>query len=202
MDYAWANTSKDFNRFIQKLRRLHNSPIQFIRAIESHEDDYPHIHCITQHPQILSIRHGRYFDSLLYAKWKQLWTRGLSDAQPPKSKQAPILYLIKYISKSGNSYKTLWKKMFPAYDSALVTPPIQPKSTVSQSSSSANDLTKFKQTIALCSQYKVKQLSWSRKFQYPQFGRDSDGNTYLHKHAVIALSNAPIITHTPKFPLQ
>ena len=194
---AWSNTSKDFNRFIQKLRRFHKSPIQFIRAIEAHEDSYPHIHCISQHSQALSVGHGRYFDSLLYAKWKQLWTLGLSDAQPPKSKQTPILYLIKYISKSNNSYKTLWSKMFQRIDTLSATPPIQQQSTATPSMNCTNESiesSKFLITNQLCKQYKIKQLSWSRRFAYPQFGRDSDGHTYLAHSPKIALTNAPAVT--------
>ena len=197
MDTCWTTASKDFNRFIQKIRRLHNSKVQFIRAVEAHQDSYPHIHCILQFSTPLTVNHGRYFDTALYAKWKQLWTFGLSDFQQPKSKQAPILYLIKYISKSGSSYRTLWRKMFLSEYASD-----QQQSIVKTSTTSSEDETKFSTTIKLCKFYKIKQLSWSRKFAYPLFSRDSKGQTYLLKHAHIALSNAPNVTQTPLLPLQ
>ena len=84
--------------------------------------------------------------------------------------------------------------MFTTIDSPLATPPIPLPSTAPTDSISSEDSTKFKLTNSLCKLYKVKQLSWSRCFAYPQFGRHSDGSTYLAHPAKIALSNAPLIT--------
>ena len=164
VDSCWQRAGNDFNRYVQRLRRLHSLPIQYIRAIELHKDgNYPHIHAILRFPRILTITRARYFDKLLYGKWKQLWTSGLSDYQPPLSKRSPILYLIKYISKETSTYRTLWKHYYTQYNATSVKEKPTSSSIDSPKTESTSTPT-VSPVILYCKKYKVKQLSWSRNF--------------------------------------
>lgn len=113
---TWQRTSKDFNRFIQKLRRLHcDTQIAYLRTIESHKDGYPHIHVLLQHPSaVIRVSNSKYFDRTLYQKWKGLWSHGLSDFQAPRRKEDSIKYILKYITKSSTT-KTIWKKLYSGH---------------------------------------------------------------------------------------
>lgn len=166
MGETWSKLGINFNRFIQKYRRLHKLPIQYIRTVEAHADTYPHIHIILQFPDArISVDNARYFDSVLYRKWKQLWTFGLSDYQPPRNTRQPILYLIKYISKETHTYKTLWKKMLPPADATVIKDGHGPIHAPTVQDTTTN------KTLELCKTYKVKQLSWSRGFVFPSLAR-------------------------------
>lgn len=159
--------SKDFNRYIQKFRRLHNTKVQYIRAIEAHADGYPHIHVILQFPTSLRVNDSRYFDRELFKKWKQLWTSGVADYRPPNTKRQPVLYLVKYISKNTSAYRTLWKKLLPAN---TVEPSNGLTQTVTKNVSDvkpSSDDIKFVGTLLFCKTYKLRQLSWSRNFTFP-----------------------------------
>lgn len=166
MVQTWSKLGTDFNRYIQKYRRFHNLPIQYVRAVEAHADSYPHIHIILQFPTSISVSDARYFDKILYSRWKQLWSFGLSDYQPPRSKRLPILYLIKYISKSNHTYKTLWKKLLQTSAPVTATSDSQQSHVTSVEHSSTVDI-KFVTTDLLCKKHKIKQLTWSRGFKFP-----------------------------------
>ena len=117
---SWERVSKDFNRYIQNVRRLHTHKVQYLRAVEVHKDGYPHLHAVLRFRSPLRVNNSRYFDSKLYSKWKSLWRGGLSDFQPPRSKRHPILYIIKYASKESHTVKTLWKKYYQLYNVKFV----------------------------------------------------------------------------------
>nr|AGG39820.1 replication-associated protein [Diporeia sp. associated circular virus] len=162
-DICWQNANNHFNRYIQKLRRLHNSNVQYVRCIEAHEDFYPHFHAVLQFPKVLTVSDARYFDRILYQQWKQLWTSGLSDFQHPRSKQKPILYLIKYISK-GATLNTLWKKCYP-----VPSVPVSSSLPLSSCSIPVPNISTdaLSPTQQLCKKHKIKQLTWSRGFKFP-----------------------------------
>lgn len=168
METSWRTLSKNYNRYIQRFRRQFPlSDIQYIRAIEAHKDGYPHIHEILQFKNSLNVKDARYFDPELFRRFKGLWSHGLSDYQPPRGDKQPILYLIKYISKSSNSHRTIWKKMLkniqlPKSQDARN----QNTTTQCQDILSANAV-KFALTDLNCKKYKLRQLSWSRKFTFP-----------------------------------
>lgn len=182
---CWTQTGLHFNRLVQKLRRLHGVPVQYIRTVEAHRDTYPHIHVIWQFRDPITVEDVRYFDRRLYAKWKSLWQLGLSDYQPPRGNTAPILYLIKYISKSTSTHRVLWKKLLRS------VPNVQNHSNVAsvqQTSANivesdnlspiiADDKIKFSTTLLFCKQYKIRQLSWSRKFVFPALPKGGRGGT-------------------------
>lgn len=158
LDSAWEQTNTNFNRYIQKFRRQSaGNEIQYIRTVEAHLDSYPHIHTILQFHSPISVDNARYFDPTLYRKWKQLWTFGISDYQPPRSSRLPILYLIKYISK-GNTTKTIWKKMFA---NATATADSKPSPAPSVKVVTTTPTQEF------CKKYNIKQCTWSRKFTFP-----------------------------------
>lgn len=174
MDTAWKQVSKDFNRFIQRFRRLHNVQVQYIRTIEAHNDSYPHLHAVLQLPASLTITNARYFDRELFKKWKQLWTSGLSDYRPPNPKQqSPVLYIVKYISKSSSSYRTVWKKLLRNVSpvaSSSSTSNEKPKSVElanSQACEITSDSVKFATTLLFCKQHKLRPVTWSRGFIFP-----------------------------------
>jgi len=169
-DLCWRKTSIDFNRFIQRVRRLHKCEVQYIRVVEAHRDSYPHLHAVIQFPTSISVSNARRFDNVLYAKWKQLWTSGLSDIKPVESQQGSILYLMKYISKGATS-KNVWKKCYSVYNASVKDSKVLPSTyTPAKSTNVSVPLTPTQQ---LCEQYKIKQMSWSRGFVFPILGTSS-----------------------------
>lgn len=154
---AWSATSKDFNRYVQNIRRLHNAPVQYLRSIEAHKDGYPHLHAVIRFPSPITVNNTKYFDRELYKKWKSLWPSGLSDYQVPLSRRHPILYIVKYVTK-GSTLKTLWKKYYALY---AAKPLKKEKET---SSANIVDLSVPTPLTITCKKYKIKQLSWSRLF--------------------------------------
>ncbi len=112
MDIRWRQISRDFNRFLQNYRRLHNQKVQYLRVIEKHKDGYPHVHAILQFPNaVISIRNTKYFERKLYNKWKALWIHGHSDYQRPrKDRIGTLTYILKYLIKNTTK-KTIWKKI-------------------------------------------------------------------------------------------
>lgn len=171
MDICWKTISSDFNRFCQKIRRLHSSNIQYIRTVEAHEDGYPHLHAIFQFPIVLRITNTRFFDRQLYLKWKSLWTRGHSDFKVPEHSRHPIIYIVKYISKDTPTHKTLWKKMLDASSVDKTLGSNQGQKATPTSAKLAPEptfpITKRDLTLENCQKYKIKQLSWSRNFEFP-----------------------------------
>lgn len=175
VDGTWEIANTNFNRYIQRLRRSHSgNPIQYIRTIEAHQDSYPHFHAILQFYTPISVDNARYFDNVLYRTWKQLWNCGLADYQPPRAQQRPILYLIKYISKDTPTYKTLWKKLLRETVHVTVTQDSQQShvTTAEPYSTPKRDL-----TLEYCKKFKIKQLTWSRKFIFPTLPKGGRGGT-------------------------
>jgi transposase len=186
--YEWSTIGKKFNRYIQNLRRLHNDRIQYIRAIESHEDCYPHIHTILRFTSTLSIDNGKYFDKRLYQKWKQLWPSGFSDYAPTLSSgPLPIRYLLKYLIKQTHTYKTLWRNYYQCLEKSSTTSklassaknnlnvtlipqesavnaPIENSETSNQIIETEPITPKNLSTLLFCKSFNVKPLSWSRQF--------------------------------------
>lgn len=170
---SWESVSSDFNRYVQRIRRLHGSRVQYLRTVEAHEDSYPHIHAILRFKDVIAVDNVRYFDRALFRQWKSLWIRGLSDYQPPLQRtRSPLLYIIKYVTKGSPTLKTLWKK----YYALNVQPSTESETTATQQSSAESvelgsepTMTeelpeKMKKTVNLCRTHKIKQLSWSREF--------------------------------------
>ncbi len=149
MDIRWRQISRDFNRFLQNFRRLHNQKVQYLRVIEKHKDGYPHVHAILQFPfATISINDTRYFERTLYRKWKTLWKGGHSDYQRPRvSGMGTISYIIKYLVKNTTA-KTIWKKLLPKPTKIGIT------------AKSAEEPTKLN-GIKLC--------TWSRGFDWEPF---------------------------------
>ncbi len=156
---TWKATSKDFNRFHQRFKRLHNQTIGYLRVIEAHSDGYPHIHAIMQFPSAcIAVDNSVYFDRTLYAQWKSLWPRGHSDYQKPRrSGLGTLSYLMKYLIKNTTS-KTIWSKVL-----------MDSKSQVPQSYGSKpfTPLLSSNGIIILPTHsHGVKLATWSRNFDF------------------------------------
>ena len=170
----WDTVSKDYNRYIQRVRRFHLCKVQYLRVVESHSDGYPHIHIIMQMPDArIRVDNSRYFDRKLYQHWKSLWPHGHSDYQRPRRRGAGrIGYLLKYLTKNATS-KTIWKKVFapiadvPSSSPIMVTPHV-------------------KSTVVPVSHLGIKLATWSRDFDFTPFFATK-------KH--IALSSRLEVTH-------
>ncbi len=162
LDSCWKNSNSDFNRYIQKLRRLHQNSVQYLRTIEMHRDGYPHFHAVLRFPIVLTITNGRYFDKALYAKWRSSWTHGLSDSQPPIRKESPLAYIIKYTTK--NSGRKIWIRYYQTMNQRLDAKSVNPPPIGSfppPVTFSAEPVTCLSQK---CAHYKIKQCTWSRNF--------------------------------------
>lgn len=156
---TWKSTSLNYNRYIQKLRRLHNCKIEYLRVVEKHKDNYPHIHVLLQFPSAqLRITNTKFFDQALYKKWKSLWTHGLSDYQKPKrSGLGTVSYLMKYLIKNTTS-NTIWKKLNP-----ILSPSTELRNTSKPSMDSCASL------LLPTHLNGVKLASWSRNFNWQPF---------------------------------
>lgn len=162
MEDSWRTASKDFNRYVQRLRRLHTgNSVQYLRTIEAHSDSYPHWHTILQFQSPISVSNVRYFDNVLYRKWKQLWTLGLSDYQPPLSGRNPVIYVIKYITKNSHTHKTIWKKLLvnvtATKDGLGSLPVLDVQETITPA------------WLEYLKKYRIKQCTWSRDFVFPAY---------------------------------
>ncbi len=158
MDIRWRQISRDFNRFLQNFRRLHNQKVQYIRVIEKHKDGYPHVHAILQFPNAtIRITNIRYFERTLYRKWKNLWKGGHSDYQKPrKTAMDTISYVMKYCLKN-TTRKTVWKKILSPLEPGR---PKEPHSMSGITVISAEEPTKL---------YGIKICTWSRNFDWKPF---------------------------------
>lgn len=170
---TWKIISKDFNRFHQRFKRLHNCEVQYLRVVEEHKDGYPHLHAVMQFPDArIRVTNSRYFDRLLFQKWKTLWLRGHSDfQQPKKSGIGTISYVMKYLIKNQTS-KTVWNKI---YVNVIVT-----DTQKNMESSSVQDVNgniipvlesenKTKTPRLPTHLEGVKLCSWSRNFDFTPF---------------------------------
>jgi hypothetical protein len=180
--YFWHKVGTDYNRFIQKLRRLHNSPVQAIRAIESHASGNPHLHVLARFPNVLTINNEKYFDRDLYAKWKSLWKGGYLDCSPTHTGQAlPVRYLLKYISKHTTTYKTLWRNYYHCLqnikqDESNTLKDTHTSTTVETNPSNSTSTDEYQNdglpaitskelyTLLFCKSFNIKSLSWTRNY--------------------------------------
>ncbi len=181
------NVSKDFNRFVQRFRRLNQKHIGYFRSIELHKDGYPHIHVLFQFDSAcLSVYHNRFFDSILYHRWKRCWQHGLSDFQPPRKHGVhQLTYIMKYISKNATS-KTVWKKLYPQSVSSVtniqdVSSCPTPSSTITPSQVKTTSKSTIPSVyLVLNSTNRLKLLSWSRNFDFsPFFIKDTKNSLVL-----------------------
>lgn len=166
---CWKRVTKDYNRFFQKFRRLHRGGCEYIRTIECHADNYPHLHAVIQFKHGILVSNGRYFDEDLFKKWKTFWECGHTDFQAPYAgSQYPVLYIVKYISKNG-SLKTLWKRYYSAHPvkDTSVLPVAQNTVATSTHSSVIKNTETLNPSTFFCKQFKIKQCSWSRNFEFP-----------------------------------
>lgn len=175
----WKRVTRDWNRYIQRIRRLHSgSSVHYLRTIEAHEDLYPHLHAILDFGSAkIRVTNLKFFDKVLYSTWKGQWLHGHSDYQRPYTgrQSATLLYIIKYITKSSTK-KTIWRKLLsnvPVQDakkSSLQT--IQNKSSAGHVQQPLTDTEKkpltSDPTTFFCKQFKIKQCTWSRGFVFPR----------------------------------
>ncbi len=159
LDDCWRTSNVDFNRYIQKLRRLHKNSIQYLRTIEEHRDGYPHFHAILRFPTVLTIKNGRYFDKTLYGLWKSYWRHGLSDAQPPRPKQSALAYIIKYTTK--NTGHKIWIRYYRHLNVNSADVRLTPSCMIKKVLPSVSPVSSLSQK---CEKYKIKQCTWSRNF--------------------------------------
>lgn len=168
---AWSKTSKDWNRYVHRLRRLHNCSVEYLRSVESHADGYPHLHAVLRFPIPITVQNSKYVDRNLYLKWKKLWKSGISDYQVPRSKgNSAILYIIKYVTKQ-TTVKSFWKN----YYALIAKPPLKDSDIIGKSDSLEEKKSNSgsyvppveSELILTLKKYKIKQLSWSRKFFAP-----------------------------------
>ncbi len=170
---TWDGVSKDYNRFIQKFRRLNNCKVQYLRTLEAHKDSYPHIHSLLQFPTArIRVENSNYFENNLWLHWKAQWSNGLSDYQVPYSKrEGQLSYILKYISKNSTS-KNIWKKILsvqPVCKPGLIQSDTTPAIVETPTSAVTSDT--FKSiTSANPIHYRNQKLcSWSRAFDWAPF---------------------------------
>lgn len=176
----WRRVARDWNRYIQRIRRLHNMPVGYLRTIEAHEDLYPHLHAILDFGDAkIRVTNSKFFDKSLYHSWKFQWTSGVSDYQRPypNSKHSPLLYIIKYISKDSTK-KTIWRKYYadakPRDAQSISELTTKTKQTVLPASNtdvkqSVPTTTLTNPSSFFCQQFKIKQCTWSRNFVFPRY---------------------------------
>lgn len=160
----WKHCSQDYNRYIQKVRRLHSCPVEYFRVVEEHKDSFPHIHCLLQFPDArIRCTNSKYFDNTLYQKWKSLWTHGLSDYQKPKrSGLGTLSYLMKYLIKNTTS-KTIWNKILSSNPVSIAdVPSTQPTSLEIPTAPNMDAFVPSPPTHI----NGVKLASWSRNFDW------------------------------------
>ncbi|MHA1410141.1 MAG: rolling circle replication-associated protein [Candidatus Odinarchaeia archaeon] len=104
LDVLWEEVGKDFNRWISAMRRRYGK-ISILRSWESHEDGYPHIHCVLLFNECE-------FQTFFYnGKWRiskkreieELWRWGYSDVFALYSLGAGVGYVLKYVTKVNNA---------------------------------------------------------------------------------------------------
>ena len=167
LEDAWKRSSKDFNRFLQKYRRLHNTHVQYFRVIEEHKDGYPHVHSLLQFPDArIRVSNSRYFESTLYKKWKSLWLSGHSDYQKPRNgPERAIPYLMKYLLKNQTA-KTVWKKILADSVSTTLQEEVSPATNVEKSSLGLHQDDSSDSILSSTHLNGVKLCSWSRNFDW------------------------------------
>lgn len=211
-EQTWARCSKDYNRYIQRLRRSPQlgSQLGYLRVVEQHKSGYPHIHAILQARSasfvvvLGSDRRGRsryYFDPKLYGFLRDSWGFGHSDfVRPYQSGLGALVYCLKYITKSGMSSTVLnvYKKTFHGITRT-------PSFTISPPDSSPSMNAKTAASPSLPTHYRgLKLCSWSRNFDFSVFRpiikapprRGGQGGEYLKtkQKETKALSKSRLVT--------
>lgn len=162
---SWKKVSKDYNRFIQRLRlKPYNTSYNYIRVIEQHRDGYPHIHCIIQHPTraVFRITFDRYVDRVLRKSWKARWPHGFSDVRAIKTagRTGSFFYLLKYLSKNQTK-KTIYKKVIIYPAGSTCGRGISVKKEKTPLSTENHVLPTHLNGVKLC--------TWSRNFDFTPF---------------------------------
>lgn len=123
-DDTWHRVPRDFNRFLQKVRRT-TGHVEYLRCTERHKDGYPHMHVLLQYRDVYfsnSYRGRTYLPRPLFDSLKLCWTQGHTDYQVPRRKGlGTVGYILKYISK-GTSSKTVWRKVLGQRSATTVDP--------------------------------------------------------------------------------
>ncbi len=163
--HRWQHCSSHFNRYIQKIRRLHSCSIEYFRVVEEHQDTFPHVHTLLQFPDArIRIENIKFFDQALYKKWKSLWPHGLSDYQKPKrSGSGTLSYLMKYLIKNQTS-KTIWKKILNSGTAPTAFAEVTSDALLPETAQNM-DVPVLHSTHL----NGVKLASWSRKFDWRPF---------------------------------
>lgn len=116
---CWKTINNDFNRYVQRLSRGQRrgavrplGKLEYLRAYESHEDGYPHVHALFILDRDFDIRdRDKFLREEFRKSFRSAWPRGHVDAQSPKRKSyGAIAYILKYLSKSTSS-NTLWSRL-------------------------------------------------------------------------------------------
>lgn len=177
----WARVARDWNRYIQRIRRLHGCSVGYLRTVEAHEDLYPHLHAILDFGHAtIRVENVKFFDNSLYASWKNQWLFGHSDYQRPYSGKSstPLLYILKYISKHSTK-KTICRKVFTqntvqsrdAKKSSELPTQLKPNASLATNSVAAKNVPTLMDNPSsfFCHQFKIKQCTWSRNFTFPHY---------------------------------
>lgn len=171
---TWSRCGTDFNRSIQRFRRITFQNIQYLRTIEDHRDGFPHIHVLFQFPTAsVRVENSKYFEDTFFRRSKTTWSHGHTDFQVPRNHgSSSISYILKYITKNSTS-KTIWKKIYSAQPvvTGLNTSIQAQNVSVSEIHCAATKNT-FKPTtsnVQPITKYGVKLCTWSRGFDFKPF---------------------------------
>lgn len=157
--------SKDFNRFIQRFRRFGPYECEYLRVLEKHRSGALHLHAILQFQRTaIPVYGNRYFDKIIYGRWKALWTQGHSDFRPAGTlRVGGLIYILKYLVKNSTK-NTIWKKILPK-DEGNAMPhakEVRPREEVPQEKQARKDpLPIYYEGAKIC--------SWSRNFDFTPF---------------------------------
>jgi len=163
------NSSKQFNRFVQKVRVLMKpNKIEYLRVIEYHKDGTPHIHAVLQSSDVFKVNNTKYIDRRLYLKLQKCWKYGFSDPRPINSNAVnPVLYCLKYMTKN-TTMSTVWRKMYAGSD-LNVEVSEEPAKNLDDMEDSGFDKDSDKIPVnIIINGFSMKTLSWSRGFVFPR----------------------------------
>jgi CRISPR/Cas system CSM-associated protein Csm2 small subunit len=101
----------NLGKFTRQIRKDFGA-IEYLRSIEEHKDNFPHIHLhiLFRNYQYTPER-GRYLPETMYKTLKSSWTHGHTDYQPPRGKGYGVVrYTLKYLNKTTSS-NNLWSQL-------------------------------------------------------------------------------------------
>lgn len=146
--------------------------LTIFRVVEQHKDGYPHIHAILQFDAAcIMVSNNRYFDNLLYKKWRALWKHGHSDYQKPRNAGSrTLLYTLKYLIKNTTK-RTIYKKILPISDEGKSATPDKTEYAGSNSDPTSDYTSEPKDpaTTIPVRLHGVKLATWSRDFDFTPF---------------------------------